>query len=151
MKTNKTFYTDSNGRDFIKRVCFVFSPSSIINSVYKWLLDCSINSAGLCIMINYSNFLLENSNIFASRRYNIINRKTLSWTILLMGVSHRIHDGCMKCEETSFRFNTNDIWQSAGLSESAFLCHLTCSLSCSSLETGNHLILNWSEANFLSN
>jgi len=23
MKTNKTFYTDSNGRDFIKRVCLI--------------------------------------------------------------------------------------------------------------------------------
>jgi hypothetical protein len=26
MKTNKTFYTDSNGRDFIKRVCQYLIP-----------------------------------------------------------------------------------------------------------------------------
>lgn len=91
-----------------------------------------INSAGLCIMINYSNFLFENFYTFASRRYNIINRKTLSWTHLDNGENtHRIHDGWMKCEETSFRFNTNDVWQCTGLPESALLCHLTRSLSCS--------------------
>lgn len=46
MKTNKTFYTDSNGRDFIKRVCQYLIPT-----VY---MICSILVRFSCVSDNWN-------------------------------------------------------------------------------------------------
>jgi hypothetical protein len=77
MKTNKTFYTDSNGRDFIKRVCQYLIPAvsmicsipvrfscdsdnwnavKVLKCYYSYLLHLTINS--YCLLLLFC-FLLK--------------------------------------------------------------------------------------------
>lgn len=81
METNKTFYTDSNGRDFIKRVCY--SSSFTCNCAFcwsdnPWLLVSDVHT-------HYILYLCVHAYICGHTYFLLSLWNMIKWCLLLFG------------------------------------------------------------------